>query len=930
MCPPMSLDELTERAEDVAADEVSVVSPAAEPWYLRRGPIARIRNWAQRPWTTERLVQSITATVILIGATFSVFEVVHFPGLVLRDNTPTGGDMGAHVFAPAYLRDVLLPHWQLSGWSNYWYAGFPLYRFYMVIPALMIVALDVILPYGVAFKVVTILGLVTLPLCCWAFGRLARFVFPIPELMALASLWFIYDESFYLLGGNVKSTMAGEFSFSIALSFAVLGLGLFARGLETGKHRSWTAILLALAMLSHGIVLLFTVGAALLMWLVWVDRRRLIYGATVLGSAFLLSAFWVVPFVLNHQYMTDMKYGGRPSGTDDSFWTMFFPWSPFLDILVSGFALVGFVVSIAKRHIIGAWLGITCVALFAATYLARESLPLVGLLWNPRILPFLYLMRLLLMMVGIVEVVRLVTAYIQVRREPTERAAWITGAATAGVMGIVVLISLLFAYRSMPGAKDIKVRGKSVYAWGAFGFYPIQLGSGADRAASDGWTRYNFLGYEGHDKYAEYKYVVDRMDALGKDPGHGCGRAIYENSGLINGYGTTMAFMLLPHWTKGCITSMEGVFFEASGTTPYHFLTAAAVSADSSNPVRGLYYRDLDMARGAKYMETLGVRYLMVVTQKAKEAAALEPALKKVASAGPWVIYEIPDTTLVQPLSTEPVVVNHRGGDQRERFLELGTSWFTNQDAWPAIPATDGPADWQRVDLVKDPEGRQPVGKDDVQPVKSDQEIEVRTLPEVTVSDVHLGNQDLSFHVDTVGVPVLVKMSYFPNWTAHGATGPYRAGANQMIVVPTSNDVRLAFERSTIDIVAYLLTGLGILALVWMRRQGDMDLRRQMVWASSAGTAPLDPHHVTAPALADVWSEPPPDDSEPPPDDSGPPPDDSQPPPDGVVFDDRPVESGAPGAFLDEPLPAAPHAGDTAGSETVAAEADDPDSLGPR
>ena len=32
--------------------------------------------------------------------------------LVFENNTPTGGDMGAHVMAPAYLRDNLLPHFQ--------------------------------------------------------------------------------------------------------------------------------------------------------------------------------------------------------------------------------------------------------------------------------------------------------------------------------------------------------------------------------------------------------------------------------------------------------------------------------------------------------------------------------------------------------------------------------------------------------------------------------------------------------------------------------------------------------------------------------------------------------------------------------------------------------------------------------------------------
>ena len=198
-------------------------------------------------------------------------KVVHLD-LVFADNTPTGGDMGAHVMAPAYLRDHLLPHWQLSGWSNYWYNGFPIYIFYMLPPALLIVLLNVVLPYGVAFKIVTVVGIISLPFCCWAFGRLARFRYPIPELMAVASLTFLFDESFSIYGGNIKSTMAGEFSFSIALSLAMLGLGLFARGLETGKHRNKAAILIALAMLSHGLVMLFVALAVILLWLVWMDR----------------------------------------------------------------------------------------------------------------------------------------------------------------------------------------------------------------------------------------------------------------------------------------------------------------------------------------------------------------------------------------------------------------------------------------------------------------------------------------------------------------------------------------------------------------------------------------------------------------------------------------------------------------------------------
>jgi hypothetical protein len=71
-------------------------------------------------------------------------------------------------------------------------------------------------------------------------------------------------------------------------------------------------------------------------------------------------------------------------------------------------------------------------------------------------------------------------------------------------------------------------------------------------------------------------------------------------------------------------------------------------------------------------------------------------------------------------------------------------------------------------------------------------------------------------------VPVLVKISYFPNWHVSGAKGPYRIAPNLMVVVPTSTDVHLTYERSRLDYFAYLLTLIGIGMLIFMRIRGDV------------------------------------------------------------------------------------------------------------
>ena len=765
-------------------------------------------------------LKSMSTTAVVLGATLMVLSVLH-PDLILRNNTPTGGDMGAHVWGPAYLRDVLLPHFRLTGWSMDWYSGLPAYRFYMVVPALLIVLLDFVLPYGIAFKIIAVTGLVAFPYAAYIMGKVAKLAYPLPELMVIGATMFLFDESFTIYGGNIASTMAGEFSHSIALMLSLVGLGLFARGLDDGKHRGWAAVFIALSALSHGIVLIFVFGGAALMVLMNPDRQRLKFGITTLVVAVLLSAFWVIPFLGGHAFMTDMKYGSEPGGGSFStMWDMYFPLNTSFDVLLMVLALAGFVGSWFKKRFLGVWMGIYIAVLFLGVKVAQGGLPVIGLLWNPRILQFLYLLRYMLAAIGVYEVCLYVRNSVIVQRNPgtipaPARIGHFTG--IVWLMAVSCLLVIGVRYQALPFAKVVSGANSSSYAWGPINF-PVS------RAFSDGWARWNFEGYEGKPSYPEYRDVVAQMKKLGDDSAHGCGRAVWENNSDLNKYGTTMSLMLLPYWTNGCIGSMEGLYFEASGTTPYHFLLAAAVSKQSSNPVRELRYVNNDAAIGIAHMRSLGVRYFMAYTKEAIEQADKQSELVHVATSGPWKIYELPDTTLVEPLTRQPVVVNERPGDRRERWLEIGTSYFQHASDWSALPVDRGPDSWQRIDVDVDVEQKvgtegEPGRNVDIVKPSSSTPISSIELPTVKVSNVQLGRESVSFTVDKVGVPVLVKVSYFPNWTVRGATEISRAAPNMMVVVPTSKEVRMSYEPSMLDNSSYLFTLIGIVCVAFMFRR---------------------------------------------------------------------------------------------------------------
>ncbi len=136
-----------------------------------------------------------------------------------------------------------------------------------------------------------------------------------------------------------------------------------------------------------------------------------------------------------------------------------------------------------------------------------------------------------------------------------------------------------------------------------------------------------------------------------------------------------------------------------------------------------------------------------------------------------WKIYLIHNSSLVTPLTETPDVLTGVGAAQ-PTWLPVSQRWYANPAAWSQQMVAGGLASWARA-----PKGVAPA--------------EHQALPAVTVSSIRSTDNQVSFHVSRIGVPVLVRVSYFPSWHATGAQGPWRAEPNLMVVVPTSHDVTL-------------------------------------------------------------------------------------------------------------------------------------------
>ena len=228
--------------------------------------------------------------------------------LLFSDTILTGGDSASWYQVALHLKEDLLPKGRLFGWNLDNYFGYNNLLHYFVFPFFLIIALSTIVPLTIALKIISFIGILATPLAIyWSLKKLA-YKNPVPLLGAWASIYFLFHEHFSIFGGNVLSTLAGEFCFSIAFALFILFLGNFTYGIQHRSRVISNSILLTLIGLSHAFVF-FSAVLVPVYYLLRKStfRKHLPYIILVYFIAFLLMAFWSLPMLADREFTSPIK-----------------------------------------------------------------------------------------------------------------------------------------------------------------------------------------------------------------------------------------------------------------------------------------------------------------------------------------------------------------------------------------------------------------------------------------------------------------------------------------------------------------------------------------------------------------------------------------------------------------------------------------------
>lgn len=546
-----------------------------------------------------------------------VISVVGF-SFLNSANWPTGGDAASHLLYAWLYAEELLPAGQLTPWVPEVFGGLPFLSYYFPLPFVVIALLAKLIGFAPAFKWGGFLAAILLPGAIYVGSRaLLRFSFLPSFFAALGGLAFLLHEQNSIWGGNLLSTLAGEFSYSYGLFFAVQASMAWARVASEGKGWVLAAVLEAACGFSHGFPLL-VVGFSTAYLLLeansrtafWRIFRHLSYGHLL---AFSLLGIWLWPMLEMHS-LTIPNDASFPLTS----WTDLLPKSlwPLL-ALSSAAAFLFFSPRLRALWQAGQRLALRyfliCAIVAAFAFIIGDRIGLADI----RFFPLVWLFGMLM-------------------------CGWLLGQA-------LLLLPQLSRYLL------------------ALAFSFLLLGWLAENVQeAPEWGFWNHSGLDAKPQWNNLKTLFPAMRGELWSP-----RLLFEHDPDNNDLGSTRSLEALPVFLNQRPV-LEGLYMESALLGPAVYLVQSEVSARPSSPLVRFPGASLDPEFAARHMNFLHADTLLLRSERARQAIEQSGLFERIAEAPPFALYQLRqfDSALLavvkQPIRFLP----------RENWMENAFDWF--------------------------------------------------------------------------------------------------------------------------------------------------------------------------------------------------------------------------------------------------------------
>ncbi|MFH2021252.1 MAG: hypothetical protein ABIJ34_07570 [archaeon] len=303
--------------------------------------------------------------------------------------------------------------------------------------------------------------------------------------------------------------------------------------------------------------------------------------------------------------------------------------------------------------------------------------------------------------------------------------------------------------------------------------------------------------FTGHDETASW-FKLNMISTYLKG-GLGDPRVIFESNFNTNGqFGSTRIFEILPYLSGRSI--MEGLYHQSGTNSPFMFHLDSRISETEKGVDDTFGCSSFSVQKAKPLLRLFNVGDVILFSDKAKSAVASDPdfELRKIVKEFEIYRFKLNDSHYVTVPKNYPIIMDN------DNFKLITYLWVLNEMYdQPLINGKD--IDLQDISLKFFPVI---TNVSELESYKGNEIIENCSINE------SLSQTEIDFRTSCVGLPHLIKVSYYPNWKVSGASDIYQVTPSFMMVIPNNNVVKLSYGYTFPNIFGYIFTVVGIILLV--------------------------------------------------------------------------------------------------------------------
>jgi outer membrane protein assembly factor BamD (BamD/ComL family) len=303
------------------------------------------------------------------------------------------------------------------------------------------------------------------------------------------------------------------------------------------------------------------------------------------------------------------------------------------------------------------------------------------------------------------------------------------------------------------------------------------------------WLRWNYSGYEHKTTWPTFKEINEHLRGDINSP-----RVVFEHSQAHNRFGSSRAFENLALFSGR--STLEGVFHQASLSSPYIFYLQSEASERGSGPFPQHTYTRLDPNKALPHLRLFNVDRIVVVSEAAKSAYEANQSYAKTFESGSYSVFSIDGGSTGYAIAAANQPVLYDGPNWKLAFYR----WYKHADL---------------LDLPLVPRELLTESQANTFELRTDT---IRRIPRIPYDGAcnvrsNLEQYRISIDTDCPGRPHIVKVSYFPRWRTDDGSPVFPVSPSFMLITPRDGHIELLYQHNALDWLAIGLTIVGLLTV---------------------------------------------------------------------------------------------------------------------